>query len=49
MEDVKVDFRLSVIKPIHAQWLIDVHATMKEKSELIIDGFKKSGIFDCLV
>ena len=49
VEDVKVDFCLSVIKPIHGQWLIDVQATMKEKSELFIDGFKKSGIFDCLV
>ena len=41
-----MDFRRSTIKPIHAKWLMGVHASMKEKSELIIDGFKKSGIFE---
>ena len=49
VEDVKVDFRLSAIKPIHAKWLMDVHAIMNEKSDLILDGFRKSGIFECLV
>ena len=48
VEDIKMDFHLSTIKPIHAKWLIDVHVSMKEKSELIIDEFKKSGIFDSL-
>ena len=49
VEDVKVDFHLSAIKPIHAKWLMDVHAIMNEKSNLILDGFRKSGIFECLV
>ena len=42
VKDVKVDFRLSAIKPIHAKWLMDVHAIMNEKSDLIHDGFRKS-------
>ena len=46
VESIKVDFP---IKPIHAKWLMDVHAITREKSDLIIDGFKKSGIFNCLV
>ena len=49
VEDVKVDIRLSAIKPIHAKWLVDVHAIMNEKSDLILNGFRKSGIFECLV
>ena len=49
VEDVKVDFRLSAIKPIRAKWLMDVHAIMNEKSDLILDGFRKSRIFECLV
>ena len=44
-----MDFRLSAIKPIHAKWLMDVHAIINEKSYLILDGFRKSGIFECLV
>ena len=46
-----MDFRLSAIKPIHAKWLMDVHvhAIMNEKLDLILDGFRKSGIFECLV
>ena len=44
-----MDFRLSTITPIHAQWLMDVHAIIKEKSDILVDGFKKSGIFECLV
>ena len=41
---VKVDTRMSVIKPLHANWLIDVHQEMSAKKHLILDGWEKAGI-----
>ena len=42
---VKVDTRMTVIKPLHANWIIDVHQEMANKN-LILDGFKKAGIIN---
>ena len=38
--DVKVDFHLSKIKPMHAQWLIDMYNyfTTEKGSQIIIKG-----------
>ena len=41
---VKVDTRMSVIKPLHANLLIDVHQEMSTKKHLILDGWEKAGI-----
>ena len=41
-----VDFRLSIIKPLHAQWLIDTYDYIKSRPEIIVNGFKAAGIFD---
>ena len=43
---VKVDTRMTVIKPLHANWIIDVHQEMANKKNLILDGFKKAGIIN---
>ena len=40
MLKVKIDTRMSVIKPLHAAWLIEVHQQMSTRSDLILDGFK---------
>jgi hypothetical protein len=39
-----VDLRTSVIKPIHARWVISAHETMAEKSLVIKKGFLKAGL-----
>ena len=44
LRKVKVDTRMSVIKPLHAQWIISVHSEMSTKRKLILDGFVKAGI-----
>ena len=46
--DVEVDFRLSKIKPLHAQWLIDMYNyfTTEKGSQIIIKGWKKAGIVE---
>ena len=44
LRKVKVDTLMSVIKPLHAQWIISVHSEMSTKRKLILDGFVKAGI-----
>ena len=48
LNDVEVDFRLSKIKPLHAQWLIDMYNyfTTEKGSQIIIKGWKKAGIVE---
>ena len=45
LEDVEVDFRLSVLKPLHAQWLVNAYnffASEKGNSQ----GVKKGKLLD---
>jgi len=36
--------RLSVIKPIGAQWMIELYYYLKDHPQIIINGFKEVGI-----
>ena len=45
---IKPDLRTSVIKPIHARWLIKAHATLSSQKDLIFQGFEKAGIKDTI-
>ena len=49
-EDVEVDFCLSVLKPMHAQWLVNLYNifTSTKGAEAILKGWKKSGILGLL-
>ena len=46
VDDIDVDFRLTTIKPLHAQWLLDMynHFTTSKGMEIILKGWGKSGI-----
>ena len=44
MLKVQIDTRTSVIKPLHAAWLIEVHQQMSTRSDPIPDGFKTAGL-----
>ena len=46
LEDIEVDFRLSVIKPLHAQWLVNMYNffTTNRGRGIIAKGWKKAGI-----
>ena len=48
LTDITVDLRISVLKPIHAHWLMDVHAAISRRKDIIIDGFKKAGITNAI-
>ena len=39
-----VDLKLSIVKPMGAQWLIELYDYMLQKPDLIINGFRGSGI-----
>ena len=48
--DVNVDLRLTVLKPLHAGWLVDLynHLTSPVCVQLIAKGWEKAGISDLL-
>ena len=46
--DVKVDVRLSKIKPLHAKWIIQMYHHLKNSKDLIISGFRKAHIIDAV-
>ena len=50
VEDIEIKFYLTVIKPLHATWLMEFynHITSEKGSEIIINGWKKSGIYDAV-
>ena len=43
-----VDLHLSIMKPLGAQWLVKLYDHFKAKSSVIYNGFRASGIVDCL-
>ena len=50
MEDINIQFRLSVIKPLHAKWLVEYynHISSKAGTEVIVNGSKLAGIYDAI-
>ena len=50
LEDVQINLRLSVLKPIHAGWLVDVynHMTTDKGSEISNSGWSAAGITDAI-
>ena len=50
LEDIQIDYRLSVLKPMHAKWLISFYDFMSnpEGNVVIASGWRKSGILDAV-
>ena len=44
----EVDTRLSVMKPIVSQWMIDMYNYFKSNPSIIVNGFKEAGIHEKL-
>ena len=42
--DISVDLRMSIVRPIEAQWLINMFNYFQEKPTIIVNGFTKSEI-----
>ena len=43
-----VDLRLSIVKPLRAQWMIKLYDYLKSKPDIIKNGFRGAGITDYL-
>ena len=50
IEDVKIQFHLTALKPLHAKWLLEFynHITSETGAEIIFNGWKAAGIYDAL-
>ena len=47
-DEIKVDVRVSEVKPLHAKWIVKYYDYARTTSQLIINGWKESGIIDHL-
>ena len=47
LEDINIEFRLSVIKPLHAKWLVEYYNDISSEAgtKVIVNGFKLAGIY----
>ena len=43
---MKVQFNLSVMKPLHGDWLVQTYNRVREKAKLLRDAFVKAGFND---
>ena len=43
-----VDLKLSTMKPLGARWMIQLYDHFKSTSQVIVNGFKATGIFDAV-
>ena len=46
--DVKVSLKLSVIKPLHAKWVVNLYNTLKDDGEIAINGLRSAEIAEAL-
>ena len=46
LEDINIDMRLTIVKPLHAQWLVNTYNffTGPEGRKIILKGWKKAGV-----
>ena len=47
-DEIKVDVRISVMKPLHAKWIVKYYDYARNNPDLIINGWKESGIINKL-
>jgi hypothetical protein len=45
--DVKMCLRLSIVKPLHAEWLKQTISSLESKEEIVEQGFRLAGILQC--
>ena len=46
--DVKVSLNHSVIKLLHAKWIVDLHHYLKAEKAMILSGFRAAGISEAI-
>ena len=50
LEDINIEFRLSLIKPLNGKWLVEYynHTSSQAGTEVIANRFKLAGIYDAI-
>ena len=50
LEEIDINFQLTRMKPLHAQWMIELYYELSTAhgKDIIIKGWKQSGIFDAI-
>ena len=50
VEEIKIEFRLTTLKPLHAKWLVEYYNKITSESGLsvIINGWKAAAIYDAI-
>ena len=50
VEEIKIEFRLTTLKPLHAKWLVEYYnkITSENGSCVIINGWKAAGVYDAI-
>ena len=43
-EDVAVDLKMSIMKPLGARWLMELYDYLQLRPEIIVNGFRGAGI-----
>ena len=46
--DVKVDVKLSIMKPLHAKWIIEMYHYLKRSKQIVISGFRKANLTEAV-
>ena len=46
--DVKVNVKLSIMKPLHAKWIIEMYHHLKISKLIVISGFRKARITEAV-
>ena len=46
--DVKVDVKLSIMKLLHAKWIIEMYHHLKRSKQIVISGFRKARITEAV-
>ena len=48
LDDIKVDLPISLLKPLHAKWVVQFYDKMQNEPHIVVNGWLKSGIMDAL-
>ena len=50
IEQIKVELKLSILKPLHAKWIMELYnyLTSAEMRGIVLDGWRRAGILDAV-
>ena len=44
VDHVEVSLNLSQVKPLHAEWILEMYKCLEKSNDLVLNGFKEAGI-----